>query len=662
MRLHLDGTINDKNSVYATLNYFNDPTTTPNNPLCSGALIPGFGCFVGLTTQLYGGGWTHIFTPNVINIVRGGYQRLVQPRLSLDANIPFDTTYGIPAFFDPTVPNNQGIPFTNITGYATYGGPTNLPQNRGDSTYDYGDTVIYTHGAHSVKAGVEYTRTLANALIVNSGRGQFVFQGTYTGNPLADALLGLPTTAARAPTAPVYHARYTYIAGYAQDTWKVLRNLTLNYGLRWETFTPVTDKNNLMVSFDLPSHTTIESGANGVPSHLYHAFNNNWGPRLGMNYRPFNTESTVVHSGFGITYDAPIVLNGFTGLLTAYPLRLSQTFQGTSAAPLSFPNPYAGNGQPTITPQGINPHFRPPMNIAYSFGVQQQLGRSTVMDVSYQGSESAYLTDAININQATAPQTTNAAGIAARPYKGYNTVTYTQPFSHSTYNALYAKLEERMSGGLTFLVAYTWSKSLDNVTSTPQDYYNLAAEKGLSTFDARNRFVASPVYKLPFGYSGKFLTNGVVGQIVGGWELAGNVALQNGTPVTPILGSNVSNNGKTTGDRPNVIGNPNKGPKSIKPGSTWVNIKAFSAPATSTYGNARRGVISSPSYMDADVNVARTFTLPREMALQFRAEFFNAFNHPNFGLPNVTFGTSNFGTISSALDPRDIQFALKLNF
>ncbi len=654
--LHLDDTINASNSVYATLNYFNDPTTTPNNPLCSGALIPGFGCYVGLTTQLYGGGWTHIFTPNVINTVRGGYQRLRQPRISLDANIPFDATYGIPAFFNPSLPNNQGVPFANITGYATYGGPTNLPQDRADGTYDYGDTVLYSHGAHSIKAGVEYTRTLANALIVNSGRGQFVFQGTYTGNPLADALLGLPTTASRAPTASYYHARYTYIAGFAQDTWKVARNLTLNYGVRWETYTPVTDGNNQMVSFDLPTQTTVQSGVNGQPTHLYHAYNKAFGPRLGLNYQPFNSDNTVIHGGFGITYDAPVVLNGFTGLLTAYPLRLSQTFQGTATAPLSFPNPFAGNGQPAIAPQGINPNFKPPMNIAYSFGVQQQLSTSTVMDLSYQGSETSYITDAPNINQALTPQATNAAGIAARPYKAYNTVTYIQPFSHSSYNALYAKLEERMSHGLTFLVAYTWSKSLDNATSTPQDYYNLSAEKGLSSFDVRHRFVASPVYKLPFGKSG------FASRIVGGWELAANIALQTGTPVTPILGSNVSNNGKTTGDRPNMVGNPNSGPKSVASNSTWVNTSAFTLPAASTYGTARRGSIASPAYRNADMNLARNFLLPHEMGLQFRAEFFNVFNHPNFGLPNATFGTAPFGTISSALDPRDIQLALKLNF
>jgi hypothetical protein len=656
--LHLDGAINDKNSVYATLHYFNNPVITPNNPLCSGALIPGFGCAVGLTTQLYGGGWTHIFTPNIINTLRGGYQRLRQPRTSLDSAIPFNATYGIPAFSDTSVPDNGGVPFTNPTGYASFGGPTNLPQVRNDNTYDYGDTLLYNHGAHAVKIGAEYTRTLDNALIVNSGRGNYAFQGTYTGNSIADLLLGLPTTATRAPTAPVYHARYTYIALFAQDTWKLARNLTLNYGLRWETFTPITEKNNQMVNFDLPTQTTLQAGLNGEPSHVYSAFNKAFAPRLGLNWRPFHSDATVVHGGFGITYDAPIVLNGFTGLLTAYPLRLSQTFTGTVAAPLSFPNPFIANGVASITPQGIDPHFQPPTNTAFSAGVQQQLGTRTVVDVSYSGSEGAHLTSAFNINQTT-PKATAAAGLAARPYAAYSTVTYQRSNLHSSYNALYAKMEERFSNGLTFLFAYTWAKALDN-NGTPQDLYNLAAEKGASNSDVRHRFAATPVYKLPFGKNRQFLNHGVGSMLAGGWELAGTIQLQTGNHLTATLGSNVSNNGKTTGDRPNLSGDANAGPKNVN--STWFNTTAFSAPAAATYGNERRGTIVGPAYNNVDLNVSRRFTLPRDASLQFRAEFFNLFNHPNWGLPATTFGTSSFGTITSALDPRSSQFALKLYF
>ena len=232
--MRLDSNLNAKNNIFVTLNYFNDPVTSPGNTLCPGPGVSGFGCIVGLTTQLYGGGWTHVFTPNVINTLRAGYQRLNQPRTSLDSNVNFNQQYGIPAFNDPTIPNNGGVPYTLIAGYASLGDPPNLPQNRRDNTYDFGDTIIVNRGAHSFKAGAEYTRVLANSLLVATGRGAFNFQPYYTGNSLADAELGLPALAQQTPTAPLLHARNSYIGAFIQDTWKVTRNLTANYGLRWD--------------------------------------------------------------------------------------------------------------------------------------------------------------------------------------------------------------------------------------------------------------------------------------------------------------------------------------------------------------------------------------------------------------------------------------------
>ena len=198
--------------------------------------------------------------------------------------------------------------------------------------------------------------------------------------------------------------------------------------------------------------------------------------------------------------------------------------------------------------------------MAYTLGVQQQLTSNTAVTFTYQGSETAHNSNAININQAT-PQPTAALGLAARPYAAFSTITYYGPISHATYNGLYAKVEQRISHGLSYLVSYTWSKSIDDDNANPQNIYNLHAEKGLSVFDVRNRFVASPVYILPFGPRGQYLKHGVLSQIAGGWEVAGQISLQDGTPVTPVLGANVSNDGKTTGDRPNVTGDPNTGPK-----------------------------------------------------------------------------------------------------
>jgi hypothetical protein len=690
--LRLDNAISAKDSTYVTLNYFNDPEVTPNNPTCASPLIPGFDCITGLNTQLYGGGWTHIFTPNIINTLTAGFQRLNQPRRTQDSDIPFDSTYGIPAFtetgtgYDNNVPNNQGIPSTAITGYQTFGGPTNLPQDRRDNTYDYLDTVLWNKGDHSFKFGIEYTRYLDSALLVSDGRGVFTFQGTYTGNPVADALLGLPTVATRVPTAPIVHGKQTYIAGFIEDSWKVFPNLTFNYGLRWEENTPFTSGNNQIDTFNLAgAGTPIVACANGVPCHVFHANNKDFGPRLGLSYRPFKNDGTVVQAGFGINYDFSYSFGNISSLETAYPSRDSETFDGTVAAPLSLPNPFSGNASVALNPVGISPTYKYPMNIGYTFGVEQKLGPNTVATFTYQGSETAHESNSYNINQAT-PQSTAAAGNAARPYHNWNTISYTYPRAHADYNALYVKLQQNLSHGLTFLASYTWGKAQDDLTTAqPQDIYNFHAEKGLSPFDTRNRFVASPVYQLPWGAGREYLTHGWVSDIVGDWEIAGQIAIQDGTPVTPILGANVSNNGKTTGDRPFVQGDPNSGPHHL---GEWFNVFDYNypnavlssfpgttivPPTPGPYGNARRDSINSPGYADADINIARNFVLPRKMSLQFRAEFFNALNHPQFGLPGATFtgftknattgvvsAAGSFGQVTSANDGRDVQFALKL--
>ena len=182
------------------------------------------------------------------------------------------------------------------------------------------------------------------------------------------------------------------------------------------------------------------------------------------------------------------------------------------------------------------------------------------------------------------------------PYKGFASVGYILPVGHSSYNALYAKLEQRYQNGLSFLLSYTWSKSIDNqsysvgIVINPQNVYNLSAERGLSGFDVRNRFVASPVYKLPFGADRPFLNKGIPSKLLGGFELAANIALQDGTPVTPLLAANVSNTGSTTtADRPNQVGDPNSGPKTV---AKWFNTAAFATPGRQAISE-RRDAMSS---------------------------------------------------------------------
>jgi hypothetical protein len=235
-----------------------------------------------------------------------------------------------------------------------------------------------------------------------------------------------------------------------------------------------------------------------------------------------------------------------------------------------------------------------------------------------------------------------------------------QSSAASNYNALEVKVEKRLSNGLNGLISYTYSKSLDDaLAGNPQNSRNVAAEYGSSVFDVRQRLVVSGLYQLPFGRTGYWLKSGPASWIVGGWEYTGIASVQTGRYLTPVYSANVSNT-YNSADRPNLIGNPNSGPKTVQ---QWFNTTtAFSKPATGTFGNAGRDIIEAPGYTDLDSTLARSFPLPREANLQFRAEFFNIFNHPNFDPPNVTADSASFGAIPSAEAPRQMQFALRVTF
>jgi len=700
-QLRLDNNYNAKNTTYETLNWYNNPYITPGNVTCSVSSIPGFDCNTSLTDQLYGGGWTHIFTPNVINSLVAGYQRSNVPRISLNDNDPFDETYNIPAFAGPPAPFNNGIPFITVQGFASYGGATNIPQLRQDNAYDYLDNVLWNKGNHSFNFGFEYTRFIDAVTFLSSGRGAFTFNGTYTGNPIADELLGLPTQATRNNNAnPVMHFQESYLAGYAEDSWRILPNLTLNYGLRWETTTPFTPGNTQAGGFNLVTGQPFTYNENGVPNHMYHAYNAGWAPRLGLSYRPFKNDNTVLQAGFGVANDAVISTGSLLNEEDSYPERLSQTSIGTAGAPLSLPDPWPSiNSVTGESPAGISPNFRGARNVAYTLGFEQKLGPSIVATINYQGSETSHIAQTYNVNQSL-PQLTAAAGNAARPYNNYTTISYEFSRAHANYNALYVKLQQNVSHGLSYIIAYTYGKAEDDGDEeggTVQNIHNLSGEKGLSAFDVRNRIVASPVYELPFGPGRQFLNQGWASKVVGNWEVAGEIALQNGTPVTPTDGANVSNNGETSGDRPYVQGNPNN---FAHHHAEWFNVLDYNyqnvvsgaptatnqqtnsfpgvtvVPSTSQpYGNARHGSIQSPGYEDVDVNIARTFPITHGMSMQFRGELFDAFNSPQFEQPNAVFtgfqknattgvvsAKGSFGQVTAANGARNIEFALKLFF
>jgi hypothetical protein len=664
--VRIDHQINGANSVFATANRYNDPSFEPSNSLCSSRVLPGYGCSVGVTGYLAGIAYTHVFSTTLVNQVHLSWNQYNQPRTQQDVTNNFVADNNIPGtFLGGTLPLNTGVPVTAVTGFSTLGGATNLPQNRTDDLYQAVDSVTWTKGPHTLHFGVDYRRFLFSLYYLSTGRGQFNFTASTSaptsGNAFADLLLGVPTSTARNPFAPTNHPRENSADGFVQDDWKVSTRLTMNLGLRYEYNGPITDKDNRISNFDPSTNTLIIPGQGGVSS-VYNAQGTNWAPRIGFALQPPHDEKTVIRGGFGLFYNNADKGNSIINLLFNPPFRSPQTFNNSSAAIITLSDPFPSTVSvgSLSTPVGTARNFKTAVITEWSLGVQRQLSSTFLVDVTYLGTKGTHIPLVYNINQPPAvPGATTAQVNASRPIQGYGNINFTDTSANSSYNALLAKVEKRASHGLLFISSYTYSHSLDDASTAVQNSRNIAGEYGSSGFDVRHNFTFSPVYELPFGRGRAHLQNGIPGAIAGGWQLTGIVALQTGTPLTPIYTANISNT-LNNEDRPNVVGNPNNGPKTV---AKWFNTAAYSTPASGTFGNAARGSIIAPGSKDVDFAVSRVVSvIPERLKAEFRAELFNSFNHPNFQFPAIDPGSASFGKITGANDPREIEFALRLTY
>ena len=668
----IDHTFSAKDSLYTTLNHFDDPSYEPSNSICGSRVIPGFGCQAGLTSQLYGVVETHVFAPAVINELRLGYNRLRQPRVQEDANIDFDAQFGIQSFFG-TAPNIGGLPNTTVTNYAALGGGTNPPQDRADNTYQIVENLIWNRGRHNWKLGADLSRFESNFYYLNNSRGTLAFSNTSSGPTstygLADLLLGYPASTSRNPIAPNIYFRTASDAFYAQDDFKVSSRLTMNYGLRWEYFQPVHDKWGHNSSLDASTGQLVYPGLNGYPTYLYDSDWRDFAPRLGLAWRPFGDARTVVRGGSGVFYNSQATNNGLIGVMTNPPFRNPQTFTSSKAAPVTLADAFpTGTGAGSTTLTAISRNFRTATVVEWSLGIQREIRPNLSLDVSYFGSKGTHLPVGYNLNQPPPGAGTLAQVNASRPYPAWGNVGWIESVANSDYNSLQAKLEKRFSKGLSFLASYTLGKSIDDAPgistsssaskSSAQNALNLRGERGLSDFDVRHRFVFSPVLDLPFGKGRPLLSSGIWSKVAGGFQLSGLLTLQTGSPFTPSYSGNISNTYNNS-DRPNVVGDPNSGPRTI---SQYFNTAAFAKPAANSFGNAGRNILHGPPLRNLDLALSRSFQVSERAVLQLRGEFFNALNHPNFGLPSATADSTSFGTVVTALDPRQVQAAAKIIF
>ena len=512
---------------------------------------------------------------------------------------------------------------------------------------------------------------------------------------------------------------------FAQDTFKVTNNLTLNYGLRYELNTVLHEKRGRLSSFwpdrfstfldPNASQTDVAAlQASGVVlqddvGRVYLGDHNNFAPRFGFAYRLGRDSRTVLRGGYGLFYDT--VLGNVPGNVMLNPPFLPNFF--VPAPFTQWPNAFAPSGFPVLTV--VDKNLRTPYSQQFNLGVQRELPGRMLLDVAYVGSTGTKLPRFRQIDQAFITQDQINAltpdvvtrmelmgipppvaqflsmhinlipPIARGPYFGFAQIFQAEDSISSQYHSLQAKLDKRLGHGLTFLTSYTYAKSIDGAsvffgsgangtTIFPQDNYNLRAERGPSDFDIRHRLSLSFVYQVP---SWREAFSSMPLLLAEGWELSGILTLQTGQPFSVLSGMDNSSTGLGN-DRPDLIGDPFAGtcPGSLKPHSVdcWLNPASFQQNAVLTFGDSGRNAFRGSGFHGFDFSILKNTKFRENWTVQFRAEFFNLTNHPNFALPNNVLASPSFGALFQTPDaaqnnvglgsggPRLIQFGLKLSF
>ena len=709
---------------YTRYNIFN-----PFTPGQETTAIPGYGGFDYGGTHLFSIGYTRIISAASLNEARLGFARNTDSQYNQAG--PQAATYGFNTGWGPNAPLNLGnIPNLTMAGglvsgggaFSNLGSNNNVPTASAQNVIQVIDHFSHTTARHEWKFGADIRNVRDNILYDLDFMGQITFTGSLNPqgivNPFADLAEGLPSTSLHFVGNSARSYRITSYDFFAQDTFKLRSNLTLNYGLRYEFNTvihdatgrattwrpndftqylsPAADQTNLAV---LEASGIVPESAGG----LYNPDYKNFAPRLGIAWSLGPKSLTVVRAGYGIFYDT--VLGQIPGNVLLNPPAMPDYFN--IAPTISWPNSFAPSGFPVIT---ITPgHFPTPYSQAWNLDVQRQLPADMLFEIGYVGStgthlprfrqiDQAYITQA-QINALTPDVITRMElmgipapvaqflasqgpaaipSIARVPYFGYPQIFQAENSVSSSYHALQTKLDKRVGHGLSFGAAYTFAKSIDGAsvfygsganatTIFPQDNYNTRAEKGLSDFDIRHRFVANYVYQIP---SFRHLVSGVPHAIAEGWQTTGIVTLQTGQPFSVLTGQSLSGTGLGN-DRPDLVGNPNSGPHTV---NQWFNASAFTLNQPLTFGNAGRNIITGPPFKNFDFALIKDTRVAEAANIEFRAEFFNVFNHPNFALPANIESAPNFGAISQTPDvaqnnvglgsggPRLIQFGLKFSF
>ena len=725
-----DHNLNDRQKVFVRYTRKNVETAGTDG---TGNYNTKFGKFINRTeVRNLAGSYNLIIHPNLINEFRAGYTSF---------NIVFDyplakqgaqitQSLGIAGL--PPAPALGGIPnFFFTDGSFIPSNNSGRPHTTENKTWQFNDSLTWLKGRHTVKGGVDFQRLWFRdylSFFAGDDFGEYAFSGQYTGNAFADFLLGLPSYTTYAANGPDVKPFAYHYAFYLQDDFRITPKLTVNYGLRYELHPPFDDETDQLTNFDrftkggrvvvqneeglrqvAPSFRTdigntpiILATDAGLPETLRKTDKNDFNPRVGFAYRPFNDNKTVIRGGAGL-YTITVlgsVLYSLAGIATSNaPVFPNSQLSGNSFR-LQLPNAFpagatAGSGGIPDFRRANQTDLTDPYSIQWNLTIERELGLQTGLRLTYTGSKTRNLIYSPDLNQVR-PNTigydnlipgTNQRVRDTRPFPNFNAVLTRDNGPSAKYHALTAELSRRFSKGISFQNSYTLAKNLSNVGGpapsgfaaengpTTLNIFGIAADYGDVAFTRRHRFLSTFLWELPFGRGRKYLNGlgGVSDAVMGGWQATGIVLLQTGPYLTPTFtgtdpsGTGVLVRGVTTTQRPDRIGNGNL---SHPTADAYFDKSAFVRPPNNIgrFGNAGVGILRGPGTKVFSMTLGKQFAITERLKFRYEAAFANLFNHLNLDVPttlNVTAQAFGRITRTQSVDqagPRTIQMSLRLSF
>jgi hypothetical protein len=584
-----------------------------------------------------------------------------------------------------TNPFDWGIPGISFTSFSGLSDPA--PRRELDQTYTISDSVIWNHGKHNLRFGGDYRRILQSFQAARNAAGSFTFTGFATalyvsgqqqqgtGSDFADFLLGLPQQSSVQFGAETYNFRANSYDVFAQDDWRFRANLTFNIGLRYEYNGPYTEAKNQIVNLDVaPGFTTavpVQPGQTGptsgvFPASLIHPDRNNFAPRLGLAWKPMKL--TVVRAGYGVNYNLAQYGAVIQNFAFQPPFAETSTNVATTANFLNLSNAFPPVVPGTVTNNfAIDPNYRLGYVQVWNVDVQRELRGGIVMNVDYNGSKGTRLDSerAILIG-------------GAQPF------IYESSAGNSVFHSGSIRFRKRLAKGIGLSATYIYSKSIDDASSiggggvvVAQNPFDIAADRGLSSFDQRHKFTGNWIYDLPFGENRRFLQKGFVSHILAGWQYSGNFTVASGLPFTVrVLGGAVDIQRGVSGSlRANVvsgesvhISNPTT--------KEWFNPAAFCQPETTasnpistcvnatdtTFGDAGRNILEGPGQVSLDMSLNKTITIKEYRSLDLRIMANNVFNYVNFTSLGTVVNSTTFGEVTGAGSMRRVTVQARFRF